>query len=202
MCTSLRYAVLHFWVFLAVASIAQDAYFPKGELDSDTQSEKRKQLWYSHALKILEEPSLLKLSENSGAESYRFLWLRTFKHPVAVRLDLKSDGTAVLTAKITDGEAGFPYTVAHLTESFAHSAEPEKIRSFLSKVKQVNFWSLPSHLHDQTGTDGSQWIIEGVKDGKYHVVDRWSPANGGIRELGLLLVFDLAKMNIPKDEVY
>ena len=52
------------------------------------------------------------------------------------------------------------------------------------------------------GTDGSQWIIEGVKKGQYHVVDRWMPKDGMVRELGLLLALDFAKLNIPKNEIY
>ena len=57
-------------------------------------------------------------------------------------------------------------------------------------------------MNDQEGTDGSQWVIEGVRAGRYHVVDRWTPSKGVVRELGLMLAFDLAKMDIPKNEIY
>ncbi len=74
--------------------------------------------------------------------------------------------------------------------------------AFLSKVTEVGFWNAPNPVNDQRGTDGSQWIIEGVKGSHYHVVDRWSPTNGVARQLGLLLAFDLAKIAMPKNDIY
>jgi len=72
----------------------------------------------------------------------------------------------------------------------------------LAQLRRVDFWSLPSHTDEENGADGAEWIIEGVKEGKYHVVRRWSPEKGPIRELGLVFVFGMAQMNIPKDQVY
>lgn len=63
----------------------------------------------------------------------------------------------------------------------------------------MQFWSLG--LDDKAGDDGAQWIIEGVKDGKYHLVDRWSPKDGQVRELGLMLL-DMANLKIPAKDVY
>src|SRR5271157_294442 len=186
----------------SLISGAQDAYFPDKVLGRDSWSEQLKVGWYSHELKALEEPSLFKLADNSTAESYRFLWLRTFHAPVAIRLDLMTDGTGIPTTKVANGEAGFPYTVKHVVENDSRPATRQETQAFLAQIKKVGFWSLPTHVNDQTGTDGSQWIFEGVKEGKYHVVDRWSPEKGPIRELGLNLVFDFAHMKIPKDDVY
>ncbi len=36
--------------------------------------------------------------------------------------------------------------------------------------------------------DGSQWIIELKKGDQYHVIDRWSPTEGAVYELGMMLV--------------
>jgi hypothetical protein len=41
-----------------------------------------------------------------------------------------------------------------------------------------------------------------VKDGKYHVVDRWSPSRGPVHELGIALALTLAHLKIPKDQIY
>jgi hypothetical protein len=75
-------------------------------------------------------------------------------------------------------------------------------QAFLTRVNELDFWEAPNPVNDQRGTDGSQWIIEGVKAGQYHVVDRWSPKDGVARQLRFLLAFDLAKMNLPKGEIY
>ena len=77
----------------------------------------------------------------------------------------------------------------------------QQIRMFQTRVDQVGFWRLGTDTKPG-GNDGAQWIIEGVKDEKYHLVDRWSPKTGAIRVLGLTLAMDLAQMNLPADEVY
>jgi hypothetical protein len=186
----------------SLLSIAQHAYFPTKVLSDDSWGEQFKQGWYSHELKKLEEPSLLEESKNPLSESYRFLWLRTFRRPLAIRLDLRLNGSSILTTKVADGEAGFPHTVKHLIENVARPLSREQTQALLAQINRIEFWSLPSHVDDQAGADGAEWIIEGVKEGKYHVVHRWSPEKGPIRELGLMFVFGMARMNILKDQVY
>jgi hypothetical protein len=187
-------------VFSSFASIAQETYFPKKALGDDSRSDEFKAKWYSQELEVLQEPSLLELAKNPASESYRFLWLRTFHHPVTVRLDVRADGIGVLTTKVASGAGGF--RPGHLIENMSRPLTREQTQAFLARLTKVGFWSLPSPVNDQTGTDGSQWIIEGVKEGKYHVVDRWLPDKGAVRELGLYLAVGLAQMNVPKDEIY
>jgi len=163
--------------------------FPKSSLELKGSF---KSQWYSSQLRALEEPSLYSLSKSPSAESYRFLWLRTFHHPIAIRLDPNSDGTSTLLVKVASGAAGFRPGV--LSE--------QRSQVVSKRVSELHFWDSPNPVNDQRGTDGSQWIIEGVKAGRYHVVDRWMPSKGVVRELGLVLAFDLAKMDIPKNEIY
>ena len=173
-------------------------YFPKSSLD--LRGDDFKMQWYSAQLRALKEPSLLELAQNQESECYRFLWLRTFNHPVAVRVNVNRDGSAVLTTKVANGAGGYGPGVLIVNTSRKLTGEEEE--KFLSRVNSVGFWSAPNPVDDQTGTDGSQWVIEGVKASKYHVVDRWMPKAGPSRELGLLLAFDLARMNIPQKEIY
>jgi len=119
---------------------------------------------------------------------------------VAIRLDIREDGIGVITTKVARGTAGF--RPGQLSENMSRPLMREQTQAFLKRLGKVGFWSLPNPVIDQTGADGSQWIIEGVKKGNYHVVDRWSPEQGAIRELGLYLAVGLALMNIPKDEIY
>ena len=78
----------------------------------------------------------------------------------------------------------------------------EETQNFLARLDKFSFWSLPNPVNDQKGTDGSQWVIEGVKGGRYQVVDRWTPTTGPVRELGDLFAFRLARLNLPKNEIY
>jgi hypothetical protein len=188
-------------VLLAASlSAAQTTYFPHRAFASDARYNKFVNDWFSAQLTALDEPSFLSRSKNSSEQSYRFLWLRTFHHPVAVRLELKRDGTSTLTAKIASGAGG--YAPGHLVTTTSKSLTKQQTDFYVHKVNADNFWTLPAVTKEQTGTDGSEWIIEGVNGGKYHLATAWSPTQGPIHDLGVALAFDLAELQIPKAEVY
>jgi hypothetical protein len=193
----LRYSFLVPLVLAFTACLADGQYFPKQSLDAKSPL---KNQWYTAQLIALQEPSLFALVKDPTAESYRFLWLRSFQHPVAIRLDPKPDGTSVLTTKISSGAGGF--RPGDLTENTSRVLPSEETQKFLLRLNQLKFWSLPNPVNDQRGTDGSQWIIEGVKGGHYHVADRWTPTTGPVHELGELLAFDLARLKIADNEIY
>jgi hypothetical protein len=173
-------------------------FFPKNSLDERKDDFKAK--WYSHQLQALNEPSLWEMKSSPSTHAFRFLWLRTFHHPIAVRIELKPDGTGILTTKVANGAGG--YSPGTLTQDKSRTLAKAEVDAFLVKVEKSGFWAAPNPVNDQEGTDGSQWIIEGVRNGKYHVVDRWSPSKGVAHDLGMLLAFDLAKLNIPANEIY
>ncbi len=184
-----------------VAAVAQEPYFPQGVLDDDAQGDLFRSNWYSKHLKALEEPSLFQMARASSAESYRFVWLRTFHHPVIVRVDIKANASGELTTKLSSGAGG--YEPGKLIENTSRPLTQRQTEKFLATIQRLQFWELPTHETPETvGCDGSQWIIEGIKDGKYHVVDRWTPAKGAIHDLGLTFIFGLAQMRIPKDQIY
>jgi hypothetical protein len=90
---------------LAIRCPAQ--FFPKSSLGTDAREDSFKSRWYSSHLRALNEPSLLELAKKKEVESYRFLWLRSFHHPVAIRLEIKGDGSSVLITKISSGAGGY-----------------------------------------------------------------------------------------------
>lgn len=184
---------------IAAHPLQQSRDFPQGSLGPTPQQDKFKQTWYSKELKSLQEPSLFAMAEDRGAECYRFLWLRTFHHPIAVRLEVEPDGSGVISTKVASGSAGF--NPGELEKSTMSVMDRQQVKMFQERVDQTGFWRLGQEAKPG-GEDGSQWIIEAVKDGKYHLVDRGSPKTGVVRSLGLTLAMDLARMDIPKDEIY
>ena len=66
--------------------------------------------------------------------------------------------------------------------------DARRVRQFTSALGTLNFWNLPAADPTRFGHDGAQWILEGVKGGRYHVIDRWSPEDGPYRKLMLDLV--------------
>ncbi len=43
------------------------------------------------------------------------------------------------------------------------------------EIEAAEFCSLPTTVADDSGTDGEQYVVEGLKGGRYNVVDRWEP---------------------------
>ena len=187
-------------------------YFPAGSLDQTPQSSYTKEQRYSDQLQALKEPSLWELSKVRKVQTYRFLWLRTFNRPISVRLDINQNGTSLLTTKATSGQGG--YKPGKLTMNKTRTLTKEQTAWFLDRLAELGFWGLPAYEKPQEGVglngektveiglDGAQWILEGVKDGKYQVTDRWSPKSGPVRVLGIMMLIDLAKLRLLYDEVY
>lgn len=181
---------------------AQVKYFPGASLSASHQSDEFRAKSYSEQLAALHEPSLWEQSKAQNNQSYRFLWLHTFHHPIAIRIDVNANGTSTLATKMASGAGG--YAPGTLVRNVTTILSKEQTEWFLGKIEEHKFWQLPSVL-DATGTvgvDGTQWIVEGTKDHSYHVVDRWSPQDGDIRAIGLAMLKDLAKLKIKSSEIY
>lgn len=189
----------------AAPAPAQSQYFPKGTFVAEGNGEAILLTWYSRELKGLEEPSLWTLSRNDKhAVAYRFLWLRSFHHPVAIRLMIAPDGTAVVITKVSSGAAG--YDPGRLIENHTEKLSAIEVKHLLDQMNSAHFWELPTEEKKKNPSieiDGAQWILEGIQDGNYHIVDRWSPPkNGAYRALCWFFVRNLARMSIPRKEIY
>ncbi|HXQ97339.1 MAG TPA: hypothetical protein VN774_02765, partial [Candidatus Limnocylindrales bacterium] len=88
---------------LLSCGIHAQKYFPDRVFHEDSTLNKALDSWYSGQLKALKEPSLWELSQKSKQQVYRFLWLRTFDHPVAIRVEILPDGSSILTVRMADG---------------------------------------------------------------------------------------------------
>jgi len=128
------------------------------------------------------------------------LWLRTFHHPMAIRVEVQSDGTSRLITKMASGAGG--NDPGKLIQNDSATLTKEQTELFLRTIEEKGFWKLPSRDDSRMGCDGAQWIIEGIKNGTYHFVDRWTPEDGEVREIGLMMVSALAKLKLPSKEIY
>ena len=117
------------------------------------------------------EPALSQL-DDQVAEVYRFLWLRTFHHPVALRLQ-NSGGLKTLVVRQLSGAGG--YEPGGLVVDDVIEIEDQEWDTFERLLDNSNFWQLPETSEAVSGFDGASWVLEAVRDGQYHVVDRWSP---------------------------
>jgi hypothetical protein len=173
-------------------------YFPAGLFGPNEWSDDFRAGWYSKHLVAMHEPSLL-MDDNAGGERYRFLWLRTFHHPVVIRAE-RFGNQRFLIAKELNGAGGYEPGKL-IVNTIRPLAEGEWAR-LVSLIDHACFWQLPTE-QELGGPDGAQWILEGQLDGRYHVVDRWSPRSGSYRELCtyLLQISELG-IDLASEEVY
>jgi len=171
-------------------------YFPEGVFNGNMWQNQFFADWYSQYLAAMNEPSLL-FGEDGDIESYRFLWLRSFHHPVVVRL-WRSGGKKFLVVKQLDGVGG-ERTPGTLLINKTRPISEDEWERLLYLLEQSCFWKLPTKNSSPEGEDGAQWLVEGSKEGHYHVVDRWSPKDGSYREIGIYL---LKLAGFETDDVY
>jgi hypothetical protein len=185
---------------------APTGYFPAGTFGPTAEDGAFRVSWYTKFLHALREPSVAALTGDRQAHAYRFLWLRSFDAPIALRVNISPDGSGTLTVKRSSGAGGFePGTVVTHRRRAMSRAE---VRRFLSLLETARFWQLATREPDveEDGTitvrsDGAQWIVEGVRSGRYHVVDRWTPRRGPYREAALWLVWR-AGLRIDPERIY
>jgi hypothetical protein len=125
--------------------------------------------WFGKHLSRMEEPSLLEMAKGK-ATAYRFTLLPTWGNPVAVRLTLEGEA-GDLEVRRLDGSGG--YDPGKLAEKAVAKLTAADVKEFRALVAKADFWKMPTP-EPKPGMDGSEWILEGVEGGKYHLVVRWT----------------------------
>jgi hypothetical protein len=154
-------------------------FFPPKSLDRDPEVDQIHHNWYSTHLLAMQEVPLYPPATDRP-DVYRLLYLLCWDSPVMVHFSLAGEVWQVV-CKRTDGFSEFPYG-GQLTPEDRRDLSPGEATRFQSLLESAAFWDMPSC--DRTlGFDGAPAILEGVKGGCYHVVDRWSPHDTPYAEL-------------------
>jgi hypothetical protein len=179
---------------LALMASAQVKYFPESPFSESQEENQYLVKHYSQELEYMHEPSLMEMAKLPIAQSYRLLVLRSWGRPAEiVRLDVNADGTSLVRTKIPHSD----FRPKEPSVDSTRTPTSQETQKFLGLIKTSGFWHLPSHIHEEMVMDGNELIIEGVKEGNYHVVRRLEPGSGPIRELELAFLRDLAQMSNP-----
>ena len=76
----------------------------------------------------------------------------------------------------------------------------------MDRMQESGFWDLPpdqKHEENEIVLDGAMWVVEGKKCDQYHLVERYAPkCSDKVRDIGLMMLLDMAKLNLLYDEVY
>jgi hypothetical protein len=139
-------------------------------------------------LDAFKEPSLAALTSQSE-EVYRIISWPTFASPISVRGEKKS-GEFLLTAKRLSGQGG--YNPGAWMEGRQRKLSESEWKRLLTSLETSKFWAMESEEKpiekDSTNIrvclDGTTWIIEGIKESRYHYVDRYCPESKELLALG------------------
>ena len=124
--------------------------------------------WYSEELFALDEKALY----DSEKQVYRFSCFPAFFNPIVVHIEIKDDGKADVYYKEGNGESG-----AHsggILRSEKAELSKQETQEFFDLLNKKDYWTMPAEI-EEFGLDGHHIVIEGIKDGVYHIVDRWCP---------------------------
>jgi hypothetical protein len=120
----------------------------------------------------MDEPSL----SMKGPETYRFVWMRHQRNPVAVRVTRAGADIAVVAV-----QADLRDPSARRRHEFVVSQDVWK--ALLAHLEAADFWNMAGDPgEDERGLDGADWVIEGRRANIYHSVVRWEPKAGPFRE--------------------
>ena len=139
--------------------------------------------WYGEALRGFDEPSLYRasLTPEAAARSLRFTWLRSFHDPIVVRIERSADGSVRLTA----GQNARGRREGSLTRRLTRNLTSDEVRELDAVLTRAALPDQPPKLCER-GADGARWIIEAVEPSTgYTYVNRWTPRDGPVREVGL-----------------
>jgi hypothetical protein len=189
---------------------ANKEYFPAGIFSESPPLDRSRANWYGRTLAALSEPSLFQLRTDKAAQVYRFLWLPSFNRPISVRLTINPDGSGSIIVRSADKHAGLLTKDAHdsgkLILDTENTLSKAQVQDMLNQLQDLRFWSTTTEEASH-GMDGAQWMLEGVKGGEYHIVDRWSPEFPGDRsasnkEFALLCRYFLKLGGVEVKDLY
>ena len=185
---------------VAVAFLVGSALLVSGQEKPQLTNNK----YYEKELQALSETSIGDLRGEGVTQSYRLLWLRTFHHPVVVRVDVLSNGTGLVRIKETSGQGG--YEPGKLIKNEARKLTAQEAQWFADRMQESGFWESPSNdkqAENEIVLDAATWIVEGKKGDQYHLVKRDAPkCSDNVRNIGLMMLLDMAKLKLLYDEVY
>lgn len=181
--------------FTIYAVIASTPFFPKAlqtefgvcPPSHDYPAERRPVIedyeaeWYSSSLLGLHEEPLFE-DKDKARQTVRFTLLRSFHVPVTIRTTEMEDGRVRLAATWPTGYDGCP-TSEGVCRVDRVLSEAEQTRLAAAQ----RFLLKPSY-GCPSGVDGSMWLVEASGRGDYRFWSEWSPQDGELRDLALLML--------------
>jgi hypothetical protein len=162
--------------------------------------------WYGDMLERFHEPS--GLGDPPDSEVYRVRISPTFNNPVLFRIVKNSSGI-ILISKRLGGQGG--YDQGQLKQEKKRTVSEQEWNHFINLLDAASFWELPTdlvNLQNEKGQvemeiclDGADWLIEGIRNAKYHGVVRYCPGSKEFMDIGRYLL-GLSNLKLKRKTSY
>lgn len=162
----------------------------------ETELAKRNINWHEIQLKSLEEDCLPDRKAEVGTVIYRFTWLRSFHHPIVIRIE-KSDNKVNLYWKIGKGLSG--YHPQGIEKSGKKRLNMESWKNFEQLLQKADFENLPN-VKKIMMTDGAQWTLE-MKDSKEYKIHNTNWPKKDFKDACLYLL-ELTNIKVKEKDAY
>lgn len=140
-----------------------------------------RQNWYAQELSAADEIPLVQLARDAapGTKLLRFSWLPSFHPSVFILVRKTGEGAYALTAKRLD------YVDGYKLEQLDRGLTTDEARLLERRIEQLAGEAAASC---ESGMDGARWLVEQADQDHYRFMERWSPQDDPVKELGLLLL--------------
>jgi hypothetical protein len=121
--------------------------------------------------------------------------------PLAVRLSVKADGSGEAVVKVTQNPRFSDTLAVYRTEVVSR----ENVDTFLKLLVTASFWSEPVveqidlSKPVRMGTMAAGWILEGAKEGSYHVVCRSIEPQASLTNAVMFLARSIGKLDLTSE---
>ncbi|CAN5878449.1 hypothetical protein BH11VER1_BH11VER1_20510 [soil metagenome] len=199
---------------------ADDTFKVYNDLEGRAYFKTGSESFYTKYLAAMKEPSLYERGPARPEFEFRFLWLRSFHDPIAIRIWRTAKGYMMRAVRITQHK---DYSLGTTTVNSTRKLSSDESR-VLDQLLDVPSLLTPLNetelLSGASGRDGAQWIFETFADKKYQMIEFWCLKDFGanryeamgldrskIRDTQRLLkialhLLELGKIKIPDNEIY
>jgi hypothetical protein len=109
-------------------------------------------------------------------ETYRLLFIPSFETPASIRV-WQEGGRKFIELRQLASARRPRGGAQEMQKTITRPLSEEEWGHFVGLLEKSGFWAMPTREGD-IGLDGASFLLEGQKDGRYHVVCRWSPTDG------------------------